>query len=94
MSPIRAAGNPPIITVAEPLAIVSGGPVQVAISVALAAGIPPINTVIAPGGRMGPPTCGIGEGTAGVCIGHVCMSVSRAAGGMVGRGLLVGGAVS
>ena len=46
------------------------------------AGILPINTVGAPGPIIGPPTWGIG-GTAGVCMGHVCMSVSLDAGGMV-----------
>ena len=93
MSPIRAAGFLPIITVAEPLAMVSGGPTQTHISPITAAGILPINTVGVPGPTIGPPTWGIG-GVAGVCIGQVCMSVSRAAGGMVGRGVLVGGAVS
>jgi hypothetical protein len=39
----------------------------------------PINTVGAPGGMIGPPTCGIG-GTAGVIMGQTCMSPTRAAG--------------
>src|SRR4051812_30987461 len=78
MSPIRAAGIPPIITVIEPLAITSGGPTQVAMSPTRAAGIPPIRTVTAPGGRIGPPTCG----TTPVTIGQVCMSPTLAAGGM------------
>jgi hypothetical protein len=53
----------------------------VAISPMHAAGIPPISTVGQPGGRIGPPTCGIGT-TAGVCIGHVCISPTLAAGGI------------
>lgn len=81
VSPILAAGLPPIITVADPLTIVSGGPTQVHIPVAVAAGSPPIITVGTPGGRIGPPTCGMG-GTAGVTIGQTCMSETRAAGGM------------
>jgi hypothetical protein len=55
-SPILAAGIPPIITVAEPFAITSGGPVQVSISPTRAAGIPPMSTVGHPGGNTGPPT--------------------------------------
>jgi hypothetical protein len=82
-SPIRAAIRFPIKTVGEPIAIVSGGPTHVHISVARAAGWPLINTVGQPGGRMGPPTCGIG-GTPGVTIGQVCMSPTLAAGGIVG----------
>ena len=35
-------------------------------------------TVIAHGGKIGPPTCG----TSTVTIGHTCMSVTRAAGGI------------
>jgi hypothetical protein len=73
---MRAAGMFPINTVADPLAIVSGGPVQVHISPIRAAGIPPMSTVGHPGGMMGPPTCG----TTPVTIGQVCMSVTRAAG--------------
>jgi two-component system, OmpR family, response regulator MprA len=78
MSPIRAAGKPPIITRGEPMAIVSGGPAQVHMSLTLAAGSPPISTVGAPGGRIGPPTCG----TTPVTMGQVCMSLTRAAGGI------------
>jgi hypothetical protein len=44
-----------------------------------AAGNPPIKTVGAPGPITGPPTCGIGDGNAGVCIGQVCISVILAA---------------
>jgi len=55
-SPMRAAGRFPIITVAEPLAIISGGPVQKHLSLILAAGMPPMSTVGAHGGRIGPPT--------------------------------------
>jgi hypothetical protein len=75
---MRAAGFPPIITVAEPLTIVSGGPTQTHTSPITAAGIFPINTVATPGPIIGPPTCGIG-GIPGVCIGHVCISVILAA---------------
>ena len=82
VSPIRAAGFPPIVTVADPLAIESGGPTQVHIPPTTAAGIPPIITVGSPGGIIGPPTCGIG-GTAGVCIGQVCMSPTLAAAGIL-----------
>ena len=39
VSPILAAGLPPIITVVEPLMIVSGGPTQVAMSPITAAGV-------------------------------------------------------
>src|SRR5690554_7285007 len=60
---------PPINTEADPRMMVSGGPVQVAKSPTLAAGIPPINTVGAPGGRIGPPTCG----TTSVTNGQVCI---------------------
>ena len=82
VSPILAAGLFPIITVAEPFAMVSGGPVQVQLSPTTAAGMPPISTVAAPGPMMGPPTCGTG-GVPGVCIGQVCISESLAAEGMV-----------
>jgi hypothetical protein len=80
-SPIRAAGMPPIITFDEPIAIASGGPTHVAMSPTRAAGMPPIITVGAPGGRIGPPTCGFGPSESG----QVCMSPTRAAGGIVGR---------
>jgi hypothetical protein len=75
LSPCLAAGIPPIITVPEPAAIVSGGPVHVSISPDLAAGIPPINTVAQPAGNTGPPTCG----TVPVTIGQVCISPTLAA---------------
>ena len=84
VSPIRAAGLPPIITVAEPLMMVSGGPTQVAISPITAAGSFPINTVGTPGPIIGPPTCGTG-GTPGVCIGQVCISVILAAFGIINQ---------
>jgi hypothetical protein len=77
-SPIRAAGIPPIMTVAEPITMVSGGPVHVAMSPTLAAGIPPINTVGHPGGITGPPTWG----TVPVTIGQTCISPIRAAKGI------------
>lgn len=51
------------------------------ISLTRAAGRKPIITVGSPGVVMGPPTWGIG-GMPGITIGQVCMSVSRAAGGM------------
>jgi hypothetical protein len=82
VSPIRAAGLPPIITLLEPLTIASGGPTHIQLSPIQAAGIPPINTVGAPGPMIGPPTWGIGAGTAGVCIGQVCRSPILAAAGM------------
>jgi hypothetical protein len=37
-----------------------------------------------PGPTIGPPTWGICTGPAGVCIGQVCRSVRRAAGGSGG----------
>src|SRR3954453_2889599 len=94
-SPMRAAGMPPIITFVEPITIESGGPTHVHMSPTRAAGMPAIRTVGAPGGgigpatrgagrggaaggRIGPPTCGTGP----VVIGQVCMSPTRAAGGM------------
>ena len=46
--------------------MVSGGPTQVHISPTTAAGILPINTLGTPGPTIGPPTCGTGEGNAGV----------------------------
>jgi len=82
LSPIRAAGFLQIITVADPLMTVSGGPTQTHIEPTVAEGKPPIITVGPPGDTIGPPTWGTG-GTPGVTIGHTCMSVIRAAGGMV-----------
>ena len=79
LSPIRAAGEPPIITVPDPAAMVSGGPVQVNISPTRAAGKPPISTVGQPGGSTGPPTCG----TVPLIIGHKCMSDTLAAIGII-----------
>ena len=78
LSPKRAAGIPPIITVAEPIIIESGGPLHVSISPTLAAGWPPIITVGHPGGSIGPPTCG----TVPFTIGQTCMSLTLAANGM------------
>jgi hypothetical protein len=80
-SPSRAAIRLPMSTVGEPFAIASGGPTHVHISVTRAAGCPPIKTVGMPGGSTGPPTCGTG-GVPGVAIGQVCMSPTRAAGGI------------
>jgi hypothetical protein len=81
-SPIRAAIMPPIKTVTDPIAMTSGGPTHTHMSLTRAAGWPAIRTVGHPGGRIGPPTCGIG-GTPGVTIGHTCISPIRAAGGIV-----------
>ena len=55
-SPIRAAGFPPISTVADPLAITSGGPTQTHISPTTEAGWLPIRTLGTPGPETGPPT--------------------------------------
>jgi hypothetical protein len=74
-SPMRAAGLPPINTVAEPITMLSGGPTHTHISPRQAAGKPPIKTVGTPGGKIGPPTCGTGP----VDIGHVCISEILAA---------------
>src|SRR3954462_11947341 len=52
-----------------------------------AAGRPPIRTVIPPGGRIGPPTCG----TRTVTNGQTCMSVIRAAGIGIGSVPVEGG---
>ncbi len=79
LSPMRAAGLPPIITVAEPFIIVSGGPTQVQLSPITAAGSFPISTVATPVPIIGPPACGMGAGNAGVCIGQTCISVNLAA---------------
>lgn len=73
---MRAAGDPHMNTVDDPMMIVSGGPAQVAISPTFAAGRPAISTVGQPGGRIGPPTCGVPPG---VTIGQICMSVILAA---------------
>jgi hypothetical protein len=79
MSIIRAAGKPQTRTVKDPNTITSGGPTHVNMSVTRACGSPPVSTVTAQGGRMGPPTCG----TSTVNIGQTCMSVARAAGNML-----------
>lgn len=71
VSPIRAAGFPPIITIEDPFTILSGGPTQTQLSPMTAAGSLPIRTVGTPGPIIGPPTWGMGEGKAGVCIGQV-----------------------
>src|SRR5664279_2264793 len=76
ISPMRACGIFIVSTVNDPSAITSGGPTHTAMSVTRAAGKPPISTVTAPGGRMGPPTCG----TSTVTMGQTCMSVILAAG--------------
>ena len=70
----------PIMTVADPFMMVSGGPAQVSMSPMVAAGKPPIRTVVVPGGRIGPPTWG----TSPVTIGQTCISVMRAAGWPMG----------
>src|SRR5688572_23013450 len=79
MSPSRAAGRPQTSTVTDAFTITSGGPTHTHISVARACGIPPVSTVRAQGGRICPPTCGMG-GTPGVTIGQTCISPARAAG--------------
>lgn len=81
-SPIRNAGLPPIKTVEEPLTQLSGGPTHKHISPTTAAGKVAIKTVGTPGPSTGPPTCGMGT-TAGVCIGQTCISVIRAANGIL-----------
>jgi hypothetical protein len=81
LSPRRAAGFLQIRTVAEPLMMESGGPTHTHMLPKVAEGIIPIRTVGPPGETIGPPTWGTGTG-AGVTIGHTCISVIRAAGGM------------
>ena len=81
VSPMRAAGRPEIMTVAEPLTMESGGPTQVHMSPNTAAGIPAMSTLGTPGPTIGPPTCGIG-GSPGVTMGQTCISVNLAAGGI------------
>src|SRR5271163_2355460 len=66
------------MTLLEPMAITSGGPTQVSMSVTRAAGSIPMITVVQHGGMIGPPTCG----TSTVTIGQVCISVTRAARGI------------
>jgi hypothetical protein len=73
---MRAAGFPLINTVVEPCEIVSGGPVHIAISETRAAGMPPIITLLEPGGISGPPVCGVLP----VVIGQICISPILAAG--------------
>jgi hypothetical protein len=79
LSPILAAGTPPIKTVVDPMIIESGGPTQVHRSPTRAAGKPPIKTVTLPGGNTGPPTCG----TTPVTIGQTCISLILAAKDMI-----------
>lgn len=81
VSPIRAAGKPPIKTVALPIAIPFGaGETQTmppGTAFATAAGIPPISTVAtAAAGVIGPPTCGFGPSVSG----QTTMSLARRAG--------------
>src|SRR5215218_9929928 len=85
-SPMRAAGFLPIITLVEPITIESGGAggVHMHMSPMVAAGTPPIRTFGVPGGMIGPPTCGTVAGPTGVAMGQMCMSPTRAAGG-IGR---------
>lgn len=56
VSPIRAAGMLLIITVAEPLMMMSGGPTQTHWEPRVADGMPPMRTVGPPGLLIGPPT--------------------------------------
>lgn len=58
-SPCLAAGLLPIKTDDEPLRILSGGPAHVHILPTVAAGLPPIKTLGIPGGKTGPPVCGV-----------------------------------
>ena len=61
-SPKRAACIWSMKTVGDPSAMVSGGPLQDALSPTLAAGLPSTVTVGEQGGKMGPPTClGLGQ---------------------------------
>src|ERR1035441_8101806 len=76
MSIIRAAGKPQTRTVKDPNTITSGVLTHATMAVPRACGSPPVSTVTAQGGRMGPPTCG----TSTVSIGQMCRSVARAAG--------------
>lgn len=78
---MRAAGLLPMVTVADPLMIVSGGPEHAQLSPMTVAGMPQIKTVGTPGPMEGPPTCGTG-GVPGVCMGQVCKSVILAACGI------------
>ena len=64
-------------TFMAPSRIVSGGPTQVQSPPMTAAGRPEMRTVSAPGGRIGPPTCGT---TVASTRGHACMSPTSAAG--------------
>jgi len=75
---MRAAGIPPMSTVALPFMIASGGPAHTAGVPRVAAGIPPMSTLGTPGPAMGPPTCGCGPFETG----QVCKSPTRAAGGI------------
>ena len=85
-SSTRAAGSPPIITEEDPFEIIPGpagmhaGRTHGAVlSVSRAAGCPPMSTVGSPAGKMGPPTWG----TVPVTMGHTCISVILAAGGIL-----------
>src|ERR1051325_723876 len=75
-SPCRAAPLPPSNTVREPLTTLSGGPLHVHCVPRIAAGFPPLRTVGAPGGMIGPPVCGLPPGLAS---GQVWLSPTRAA---------------
>jgi hypothetical protein len=75
LSPILTAGFPAIITDEEPTINESGGPAQTQLSPTIAAGSPPISTVLFPPGNNGPPTWGFGPSD----IGQVCISVALAA---------------
>lgn len=76
---MRAAGLRLTSTVADPLMMVAGGPTHCEMSDTMACGISPVITFGEQGPIMGPPTWGIG-GVPGVTIGHIVMSLKRAAG--------------
>src|SRR5689334_8955060 len=76
---MRAAHSELTNTVIDAFTITSGGPTQTHMSLNRACGMQPVRTFTEHGGRIGPPTCGIG-GTPGVTIGQTCISPTRAAG--------------
>ena len=78
-SPMRAAGIPPIMTLRRAHRDRRrAGRRRCRCRRRARRAWPAIRTVGAPGGRIGPPTCGFGPSDSG----HVCMSPTRAAGGI------------